>query len=454
MKIVVLLTFIAITFQGELLYSQAYNKRSDYLYNFDNSEAKVVQAMIVKNTLNLSEFSDAYQTAFLEVDIRTSLGGRLIEPKVEIKSKEIIARQYFEYGAKGIRYINISEFVEKGVESIELRFSTCHLAKKKVKLILFKNPNIEREKLVVLAPHPDDAEIAAYGLYASNKESFVATITVGDAGKKMYDELYSDDSVHYVKKAEVRLWNSITVPMLGGLDPENIVNLGYFDASLKHMYTDSTAIAKSRYTQIDDINIYRSLNISSFLDSQPGVSNWQSLVNDLKYIIQTKQPSVIVTPYPAIDVHPDHKLTTIALIQALKELNYTSVELWMYTNHFTFDGLYPEGKARSLISLPPGIPGYGIYFDRICSFPLSSKIQSDKTLALEAMNPLRPDTEWHTTKGSRKLYWKTLRENLRNTEDDYYYRRAVRNNELFFVVDIKSILKAPIYKMIIGNINY
>jgi len=75
-------------------------------------------------------------------------------------------------------------------------------------------------------------------------------------------------------------------------------------------------------------------------------------------------------------------------------------------------------------------------------------------LALEAMNPLRPDTEWHTTRGSRKLYWKTLRENIRNTENDYYYRRAARDNELFFVVDMKDLLTGSILKSVIGDINF
>jgi LmbE family N-acetylglucosaminyl deacetylase len=433
---------------------QKYNKRLDYVYNFEGTGAKVHELTIVKNKLDIPVFTENYQTAFLEVIIRTSPGGRLFEPNVKMNGNGISLCQYFEYGAKGKRYINVSEFVCRGLKFITFKFNHCHIVHKQVKLILFKNPGIEKESLVVLAPHPDDAEIAAYGLYSSNKDAFVATVTVGDAGKKIYDELYPDDSVHYLKKAGIRLWNSITVPMLAGVNPRNIINLGYFDASLKQMYSDTAKKAKARYTGTDNINIYRSRNISAFLDSVPGISTWRSLVNDMKHIILARKPAVIVTPYPAIDVHPDHKLTTVALIEALKELNYFNVELWLYTNHFIYDEMYPVGKVRSLVSLPPNTVEKTIYFNRICSFPLSGVMQSDKTLALEAMNPLRPDTEWHTTKGIRKLYWKTLRENLRNTENDYYYRRAVRNNELFFIVDMTSLLDDSILKTVTGDLNF
>ncbi|HCC30328.1 MAG TPA: hypothetical protein DEQ03_09795, partial [Marinilabiliales bacterium] len=381
-RIVTLFTALALFFPGKLVLSQEYNKRSDYVYNFENTDAKIVSVTIVNNTLELPVFTENYQTAFLEVDIRATFGNWLSQPKVELNSNGVNACQYFEFGAKGLRYINLSEFIQKKNSFIEFDFDRCHITNKKVRLILFKNPAIENKNLLVLAPHPDDAEIAAYGLYASNRNAFVATVTVGDAGKKMYDELYSNDTTHYLKKAGLRLWNSITVPMLAGLEPQNMINLGYFDASLKQMYSDTSKTAKARYTGLDNINIYREQNISSFLDSVYAAPNWRSLVNDLKYIVEKEKPSVIVTPYPAIDVHPDHKLTTVALIQGLKELNYMDVELWLYTNHYVYDEMYPQGKVRSLVALPPVTSEESVYFKRICSFTLSDNMQSDKALAL------------------------------------------------------------------------
>jgi LmbE family N-acetylglucosaminyl deacetylase len=429
-----------------------YCKRCDYQFNFDSTKATIIQVIINKNQLELPDSIFGFHTAFLEMEIKSLPIIHRSQPFIRLEGNPIKAEQYFEYGVKGVRYVNISEFVQKGIRQISLDALHCRISGQSFRLIMYKNPHVENQRIMVLAPHPDDAEISAYGLYATNKNSLIATITIGDAGKKMYDELYSNDTIHYIKKGDIRLWNSITVPMLAGLNPQNIVNLGYFDASLKTMYSDTTKNAKARYTGMDDINIYRRKNISHLLDSLQGNSNWRSLVNDLKQLVQKQQPTVIVAPYPAIDVHPDHKLTTVALIHALKELDYKNVELWLYTNHFVNDELYPLGKVRSLVSLPPVTSGSPIYFDRIYSLTLSNVLQSDKALALDAMFPLRPDTEWHTTAGSWKLFRKTMRENRRNTETDYYYRRAVRNNELFFIINLNDLKNDSVFHTVIGNL--
>jgi LmbE family N-acetylglucosaminyl deacetylase len=458
-NIIFLLQVFTMLITGMLLQvslaAQEYNKRADYNYAFDTSQARIVGLIPDKNNFSLTALNQIYQTAFLEVDIKTSISGWLAQPKVELMADNLLITQYFEFGAKGKRFINLSEFVQKGVRNVRIITKHCHIKGKEHRLILYKNPPIAEAKLLVLAPHPDDAEIAAYGLYAENSNATVVNVTIGDAGKKMYDELYANDTIHYLKKAHLRLWNSITVPLLAGIDPGNCVNLGYFDATLKAMYLNPEKPVKPRYTGMDDIQYFREQNISSFLDTLPAQVTWTSLISDLKHILMVKQPTVIVSPYPAIDVHPDHKLTTLALLQALQELDFPDVKLYLYTNHFVHSELHPTGKKGSLISLPPNTSDDTIYFQRLHSHTLDEILQSDKVLALEAMNPLRPDTEWHSTRGSWKLFTKTWRENIRNTEQDYYYRRAVRNNELFFVVHSKEILNKPKnYNMVMGNMDF
>ncbi|MBN1413539.1 MAG: PIG-L family deacetylase [Bacteroidales bacterium] len=443
---------VLLTFCAYIATAQEYDERADYYYSFSPADATIIDLVIAGNRLELNFPADSFHTAFIGLDIKTRIPRLGDQPKIELQGGNIRAVQYVEYRAKGLRYINLSDFVQHNMQCIQLDLKQCRLRSDSARIILYKNPCIASGKLLVLAPHPDDAEIAAYGLYSANIDAFVVTITVGDAGKKIYDELYSNDTIHYRKKADVRLWNSITIPMLAGLDPQNSINLGYFDATLKDMHFAPLQPVKARYTGVEDINRYREMNISSFLDSLPGSPTWNSLVNDLKTIIERKKPEVIVTPYPAIDIHPDHKLTTLALIQALKELKYTSGELWLYTNHFIHSEIYPHGKAGSLISLPPNTGNKAIFFRRIYSHTLSDVEQSDKALALDAMNMLRPDTEWHTTKGGRRLYMKTRRENRRNTEVDYYYRRAVRNNELFFIVNIKDLYDDGILIRITGEL--
>jgi hypothetical protein len=163
------------------------------------------------------------------------------------------------------------------------------------------------------------------------------------------------------------------------------------------------------------------------------------------------QPTIVVSAYPALDWHFDHKFSTVALAQAMKELNYDSCQLWLYTNHLPLTEMYPDGKIGSATSLPPCFENQTTYFDKICSFPLSEKLQSEKTLALDAMNDLRPDTQYRNTKASWLQTKQNFYDKLYLKESDYF-RRSVRSNELFFVIDGKNALQPDIRFKIFGRL--
>jgi LmbE family N-acetylglucosaminyl deacetylase len=431
-------------------FEYGYSAKNDYLYRFDTAYSKIVTVYEKDGFIIIPAIHGGYNTGFLEIAVRPTLAGYFSLPEIRLKQDFTVASQNFECGAKGIRYLNISEFVQKGLRKIKVNCLRCRFASNNFRLIMYKNLNVSNENMVVLSPHPDDAEIAAYGLYFCNKNSFIVTITLGDAGKRKYENFYTTEREHYMKKAELRIWNSITVPLLAGLNPQNIINLGYFDSMLKPMSLNDTFINRSKFIGTDEIRFYRQKNISPFLDSLPGQSTWRSLVDDLKYILQKKQPSIIVTPYPAIDFHLDHKFTTIALFQAMKELNYRNAELWMYTNHYAKPEYYPIGKMGSLITVPPYFRKNPIYFNKLYSHTLDVNMQIDKLFALDAMNDLRLNAEWQT---AGELY-KTLSKKITNRlyqQEFSYYRRSVRNNELFFVIDSKYIFDNKIYDIIVGE---
>lgn len=429
-----------------------YNPKQDYRYAFNKGFALNVETEIEGNSIDISQIPQDFSTVLAEIEIQSNLKGFLSLPDIRMKTDELFLYQNFECRAKGIRYLNISQFVQNSCKTIEFETKGCKLKSNKIKIFAYKNNNPSTSNILILAPHPDDAEIAAYGLYASYPENtFIATITAGDAGSMRYDELYSDSTTHYIKKGKVRVWNSITVPQLGGIAPENAINLGYFDASLKMMNNDTSTFGTSRYLKSNDINLFRSTNCSHLPDSIQAESTWRSLVNDLKFLILTKKPGIIVSTYPALDTHFDHKFTTIALIQAMKELNYKNCELWLYTNHYPITEMYPEGKLGSAISLPPHVEEEGVYFDRICSFPLSEELQSDKTIALDAMNDLRPDTQYRNTKASWLQTKQNFFDKLYLNESDYF-RRSVRSNELFFVVTGENALQPSSQSKLFGDI--
>jgi hypothetical protein len=433
-------------------FSYGYNPKMDYRYEFNPAFAEMTEILLKNDHLNLYSLPDGSNTAFVEIDIRSNLKGFAFKPEVKMIAGTDTLFQDFECRAKGIRYLNISGLVQKGAKEIKFDFSGCKLNKQLVKLIVYRNIDPSKARILILSPHPDDAEIAAYGLYASNPQNtFIATITAGDAGSMRYDELYSDSTTQYIKKGQLRVWNSITVPLLAGIAPENGINLGYFDASLKKMYNDTLALAKSRYLNTTDITLFRSKNCGHLPGSLKPESSWRSLVTDLKYLLLKVQPTIIVSAYPALDWHFDHKFTTIALVQAMKELHYDSCQLWLYTNHLPLTEMYPDGKIGSTTSLPPCFESTPIYFEKLSSFPLSRKLQSDKTLALDAMNDLRPDTQYRNTKASWLQTKQNFYDKLYLKESDYF-RRLVRSNELFFVIEGKNALQPEVQTKLVGKL--
>src|SRR5438067_11411289 len=80
-------------------------------------------------------------------------------------------------------------------------------------------------RALVVSPHPDDAELAAFGLYADTQATAV-TVTAGDASDRYTGK---NDGMH-VTRAQVgrmRVLDSIIVPQIGGVPREKVFNRAY-----------------------------------------------------------------------------------------------------------------------------------------------------------------------------------------------------------------------------------
>ncbi|MDY7394015.1 PIG-L family deacetylase [Aureibaculum sp. 2210JD6-5] len=427
-----------------------YEVNLNYQYDFSNSQATKFDIYVVNNKMFLPNLENKNVTAFVKIEISGTFLSKIFKPSVDLITTQDTITNYFEYNLKGIRYINISELIASGVKEIDLVGNHIKIKDKKVELFVFDNLNFQDSKVLIIAPHPDDAEIAAYGMYAKNNNSFIITITAGEAGSYNYDEVYNDSVTHYLKKGKLRTWNSITVPLLGNVNYQNILNLGFFNGTLKNMYENDSAIFKSVYGETSEINTFRKQNISDLSNGLTGVSNWNSLVKNLTYLLDTIKPNLIIAPYPLIDSHLDHKYSTIALIEALKKSKKEDGHLLLYTNHHPLSESYPYGESESIVTLPPNFNNE-LYFTNIYSNSLSTSLQKDKLFALEAMNDLRLDTEWREPKGAIQIALKTIKRKLLGPNIDYY-RRAVRANELFFVIPIKDIYDKEKLKIISDKI--
>ncbi len=454
LKIVVVIGIILIL--GMLVYKYAHYRNAIFAYDvkmdykYDIPKSNTLEIPLQNWKLKIPDSIDKDCSAFLKLKIQSTFLGKWLQPSLEIKSKKYTAKEYFEDGAEGNRYLNITQFAEIGSKELKITGHRLTIEDQMVELSFFKKKDLAKAKILVIGTHPDDAEIAAYGLYSKFPDSFVLNIKSGESGEFKYDEVYTDTVKHYQKKGQLRTWNSITIPLLGGLKPENILNFGYF-TDLREMYQKDPENLSSEFAKTSDINTYRKQNISGLKDSLTGTANWNSLVQNFKFILLKLQPDVIVTPYPALDRHHDHQYTTIALFEALKMANIQNGDLFLYSNHYILNEHYPYGKPGSSITLPPNFNN-DIYFEGVYSNTLNSDFQKDKLFALEAMHDLRPDTEWRYGIKAVKNALSTAKTELLGG-DNSYFKRAVRSNELFFTIPVEKIYDSTIVEKIISGNN-
>lgn len=428
-----ILLFTALLIYLFIVYKRAkkykYDTSKDYVYNLDKH--LIYKLKTTNKTFILEDNYKDFDSLFLKINLSFNINSYFFKPFIKIKD----TKHFFEYGARGIRYLNISYLKEK---SNELILKNLSLNNNSLSIYGYKNNINLSQKILILAPHADDAEIAAFGLYKTAKDITIVTTTAGEQGSCNYSNLYNNDrTANSLKKAELRVLDATTIPLLGNVNYENSITLGYFGGSLKWMNKNRDKEATSNISGIDNMNLFRKVshsNIKLDLETKPIYS---SFLNDLEEILKQVKPDIIITPHPTIDSHEDHKYTTQITIEAMKNTKAIS-KLLLYTNHLELSESYPLGGMHSAVSIPPNTKEF--YYDSIYSFTLNSNLQIDKFFALEAMHDLRDSLIYISTKKAFKHLNKMLKRKLTG-KDKSYYKRAIRSNELFFVVNNKNIDK-------------
>ena len=380
---------------------------------------------------------NAWDTALLGVSVHAAVP----MPFVEIASAGRFDRQYFSAEDTGPRWLNLS-FLRGAVSAgtpVSIRTDGMRITASAALLRLFSNGLDLSQTLLVLAPHPDDAEIAAFGVYA-NRKATVVTVTTGNAGPRSYEAVFDDDAAMYHFKGRIRLIDSITVPWQGGIPPERTFNMGYFDARLAEMHDRPAAVIPEMYGPNTDIGVYLRYNIGSLLPKRGRASTWTNLVDDVEAVLRKVKPAVIVAPHPQLDTHRDHQFTTVALVEALARRRQR-VTLLLYTNHADRNR-YPYGPAGTIVSLPPPVT-HDVPIDRVYSHPVSVEVQRLKLFALESMHDLRssPSRLYQAEVGEDRLR-EPEKQGPAATGGVNYLRRAPRSNELFFVYDQATVRPA------------
>jgi LmbE family N-acetylglucosaminyl deacetylase len=216
----------------------------------------------------------------------------------------------------------------------------------------------DMQRMLVIAPHPDDETIAPGGLIqtalANGTQVRVVIVTNGD-GQFMAPAIFGlEDALSpdgYIAMGERRQAESLKALEQLGLSEENIIFLGYPDRGIEPMLHENWAEANpytAPFTRTD-----HSPYTNSFT---PGARYCGSaLFADLETILSEFHPDLVVLPHPA-DQHSDHQAASnftqlaVAALQA-DDMAYQP-QLWAYLVHY---GKYPESQASvsSTGFLPP-----------------------------------------------------------------------------------------------------
>ena len=400
------------------------------------------QAIILSRTPEGVQFTwsaparDTWDTALLAV----RSAGAEANPWVEIAAGAARIQQYFDANAVGLRWLNVSSLREHLADGaiVHIRTHGITIEPGPATLRLFANKLDLQGTILILAPHPDDAEIAAFGLYAGRKATIV-TVTSGNAGDFNYRANVSDPAEHYLLKGYLRAVDSVTVPWQGEIPPERCFNLGYFDARLLTMRQTPNDVVTEMYGPNQDVLPYRRANIGRLLPVESRTATWNHLVEDLANVFRKVRPDVVVMPHPALDTHLDHQYTAVAAVEALEKWDGRATFL-LYTNHAS-ENRYPFGPAGTVMSVPPWSASEMVV-ERVYSHPVSPLLQRRKLFALESMHDLRLSPEEQDTCDLPGLQ---RRPDYPRVPEVDYFRRGPRSEEVFFAFGrdgVREVIRA------------
>lgn len=405
-----------------------FNPQHDYAYDLAATDASVASVELDAAGFTWPAGMKPADTALLEITLSETTG---VAPELKASRGEASVRQVFEENSRGRRFLDVSPLLSVGGSRVALAGDGVKWAAGRARLFFYHNAPLAGRRVLVLAPHPDDAEIAAFGIYRRTQAD-VITVTSGDAGGENFKTLFTEPAEHYRVKGWIRTWDSISVPFYGGVYPGRARNLGYYDATLKRLQAAPLVALPPLMAKLADPAYYRRLNVDAALRDRPFKGTWEGLVADLVWELKRVRPEIIVAPHPMLDNHADHQFATIALIDALARWK-GKCELYLYTNHGLENEAFPLGDRNAMSGLPAW-SGRELFFRRIYSHPLSPEEQKLKLVALEEMHDLRAfdlrDGTPAVSEAERNS-WKT----------HDYYRRGPRPNELFFVVTREDAIR-------------
>ena len=408
-------------FADHLFYAPAV----DYQYSFPPATV-ALPARLESGVLRLQGELPAADTLILQLQLRSRWIGRWLDPHVQIGDD----RQYFERGACGERYLNLSgqrEALTGGTLVIGGRY--CRLSATAT-LHAFANPDYRQQRVMLIAPHADDAELAAFGLYSQCAEASLVTLTQGEIEADNYRALGLPAEAAARLKGRLRAWDSLAIPLWGGVAQQRCVQLGYYCLQLPAMAAEPGQAFASRESGESDIRPLRRHNPLRLPGDVDGRPSWDNLCADLVALLEHFRPQVVVTPHPQLDPHADHVAATRALLEAVRVASWQPQTLLLYANHLHDNDRWPMGPAGTGIALPPALQP--LPADGLWSPVLAPGQQLDKAMALAMQHDLQGPLPFKL-RCRRGVQYLLAGRRWPATGGNEFFRKAVRRHELFWV---------------------
>lgn len=409
-----------------------YSPKDDYQYQFaaDTERPKVTLEagrLVLDQALELA----GDETLILALRLKSNLLGRFIDPYVALPGGD---RQVFERGVNGLRYLNLSGQAQALLAGqLLLRGRFCRVQGEPV-LSVFRQPDVRQQRVMVIAPHADDAELAAFGLYSQAAQPWIVTLTAGEIEAEHYQHMGLGKPEAARLKGRLRAWDSIAVPRWAGVPQEHCVQLGYFCLQLAAMKAEPARAIASREAELSDIRLFRQFNPFPLPADADGQPTWNNLLADLRAVLLRARPEVIVLPHPVIDPHPDHICAQQAVLQALQGLEWQPTTLLGYANHLHDNDRWPMGDSGNSVALPPCFDSS--YILQPYCLPVSEERQCEKAMSLGMMHDLQPQMPFK--RRLRRVIQRLLAGRAVSPwGENEFFRKAIRRHELFWFIKHK-----------------
>jgi LmbE family N-acetylglucosaminyl deacetylase len=173
------------------------------------------------------------------------------------------------------------------------------------------------DAVLVVAPHPDDETLCCAGYIqralAAGARVSIVWLTSGDAFELdavLFERTLRPHGKNLRRLAEVRIAEARAAMATLGVEPSQMLFLGYPDRGLHPLLTDYyTRTFRSKYTGSSNVLYAEALS--------PGAEyQGRNLERDFDAVLERVQPSIVLAPSPE-DRHPDHSAAGELALRAL-----------------------------------------------------------------------------------------------------------------------------------------